>query len=204
MSAPYDMARAGNVFGLRTYVIKRKMWSFLGARSSVFDESGNLLCFCKRKALKIKEDIRVYSDEAMTSELLVIRARSMFDFGATYDVMDSRTGQPVGALRRKGLKSILRDEWQVLGGGDQQVGTILEDSSLLAVLRRLHDLVTLLSPQNYTIQLHGQPIGTIQQNRNPFTLHYVMDLSGDPQGAFDRRLAIAAALLLVNVEGRQK
>jgi hypothetical protein len=204
MSAPYDMARAGNIFGLRTYVIKRKMWSLLGARSSVFDESGNLLCFSKRKALKIKEDIRIYSDEAMTTELLVVRARSVFDFGATYDVVDSRTGQAVGALRRKGLKSILRDEWHILGGGDQQIGTILEDSSLLAVLRRVHDLVTLLSPQNYSVQLHGQQIGSIQQNRNPFTLHYVMDLSGDPQGSLDRRLAIAAALLLVNVEGRQK
>ena len=30
---------------------------------------------------------------------------------AAYDVTDSQTGEKVGALRRKGFKSILRDEW---------------------------------------------------------------------------------------------
>jgi hypothetical protein len=202
MSVSYSGDRTF-AFSRHVYVIKKKLWSLLGARCSVFDDHGQLLCFCKRKALKIKEDIRVYSDESMSSTLLTIRARSVFDLGATYDVTDPATGQVVGALRRKALKSILRDEWHVLGPGDREVGVILEDSSLLAVLRRVHDLVTLLSPQSYTISIGGQEVGTIRQNRNPFTLHYVMDLTRDTNEALDRRLAVAAAILLLNVEGRQ-
>jgi hypothetical protein len=203
MTAANNATNGDHAFGQHHYVIKRKLWSLLGARASVFDSSGRLLCFCKRRALKIREDIRVYADESMTRELLLIRARGVFDFGATYDVADARSGQTVGALRRKGLKSILRDEWHVLGPGDRQIGTILEDSSMLAVLRRLHDVVSLLSPQSYTVSLEGRDVGYIRQNRNPFTLHYVMDLSGDQQMALDRRLAVAAAILLVNIEGRQ-
>lgn len=203
MSANFARPDDEYAYGQSTYVIKRKVFSLLGARASIFDTSGALLFFCKRKKLRLKEDIRIYADESMQREMLLIRARGVLDFGMTYDVVDARTQQPVGALRRKGLKSILRDEWHILAEGDRQIGTILEESSVLAVLRRLSNLVTLVSPQSYTIELSGRAVGSIAQNRNPFTLQYVMDLSGDANRSLDRRLAIAAAVLLVNVEGRQ-
>ncbi|NGM83061.1 hypothetical protein G5B47_11610 [Paenibacillus sp. 7124] len=38
-------------------------------------------------------------------------------------VTDSETGVPVGAFRRNGLKSILKDEWIILGPDEGKQGT---------------------------------------------------------------------------------
>ncbi|MCY1083605.1 hypothetical protein [Archangium lansingense] len=57
-------------------------------------------------ALKLKEDLRVFTGEDMQQEVFSIKARNILDISATYDVTDSASGQKVGALRRKGLKSM--------------------------------------------------------------------------------------------------
>ena len=49
----------------------------------------------------------------MQVELLSIQARQIIDFSAAYDVYDGSTGSKVGALKRKGMKSILRDECEI-------------------------------------------------------------------------------------------
>jgi hypothetical protein len=52
-----------------------------------------LLLFSEQKMFKLREDIRVYSDEAKTQEVLAIKARQIMDFSAAYDVVESATGQ---------------------------------------------------------------------------------------------------------------
>ncbi|NIA15532.1 MAG: hypothetical protein GWP08_15830 [Nitrospiraceae bacterium] len=56
----------------------------------------------------------------MQTELLCIQARSILDFSAAYDVVDSTTGEKAGALKRKGLKSILRDAWIIMDADDRE------------------------------------------------------------------------------------
>ena len=97
-----------------TYTLRRKVLTILGAKFHIYGPHGGLALFAKLKAFKIKEDIRIYADEAMTQEVLSIRTQSVFDIAGTYDVFDSIENQTVGALRRKGLKSMLRDEWLIL------------------------------------------------------------------------------------------
>ena len=77
---------------------------------------------------RLKEDIRAYSDESCTQELLYIQARSVIDFSAAYDVIDSGYGIKVGVLRRKGWRSVMRDEWEVLNAEDQPIGVLWEDN----------------------------------------------------------------------------
>lgn len=126
------------------------------------------------------------------------------DIGATYDVTDSRSHQPVGALRRKGLKSIFaRDEWLLLDPQGQEIGMIREDSLLLGVMRRLIGIAALFFPQKYTVSIGKQPVAFFKQHFNPFILKYDFDISYDPEKKLDRRLAIAAGILLCAIERRQ-
>ena len=71
------------------------------------------------KAFKLKEDIRLYTSEDMQTEVLSIQARKIIDISSAYDVIDSLTGAKVGALKRKGLKSILKDEWIIMDAEDK-------------------------------------------------------------------------------------
>ena len=91
------------------------------------------------KLAKLREDIRVYSDENKSQEVLSIQARQIIDFSAAYDVVDTAMNQKIGTLRRKGWSSILRDEWQVLDANENQIGVLFEDSMGLALLRRFHE-----------------------------------------------------------------
>jgi uncharacterized protein YxjI len=183
-----------------TYLVRKKIMKLFGGVFHIFGPNGDVIMYSKMKAFKLKEDIRLYTGEDMQTELLVISARKALDFSGTYDVVDSASGEKVGALRRKGMKSILKDEWHVLDTNDQQVGAILEDSMLMALLRRF---VTSLIPQTYHGDIGGTPVLTFKQNGNPFVTKLNLDFNEDTQGLLDRRLGVAAGVLLCAVEGKQ-
>lgn len=182
-------------------MIRKKIFAFLGQQFHIYDPSGNLVFYTKQKAFKLKEDIRVFTDESMTTQILQIHARGVLDFGMTYDVIDVIANQKVGALRRKGLKSILRDEWHILDVNDQQIGTILEDSMAMAMVRRF---LSNLVPQGFHGDIQGRPVMIFKQRFNPFVAKIDIDFSADTEGWLDRRLGVAAAVMLAAVEGRQQ
>jgi hypothetical protein len=188
------------IFQFNQYLLKRQVFALTG-KFRVFDPSGRLLLFSEQKMFKLREDIRVYADEAKTQEVLAIQARQIIDFSAAYDVVESATGQKVGALRRKGLASMLRDEWEVLDVNDNVRGRLFEDSMGLALLRRF---LSNLIPQNYDMTFGETRVGDYKQNFNPFTYELNLDFSMDTAGQLDRRLGIAAGILLAAVEGRQQ
>jgi len=188
------------------FLIRRKILTLLGAKMHVYDDAKNVVLFAKMKAFKLKEDFRIFADEAMTTPLLAIRARKILDIASPYDVYDVSTGGEyhIGVLKRKGLKSIIRDEWEVWNTQDQPIGLIQEEGSFLAILRRFVEILSILVPQKYNFSVNGQPVGFMKQNFNPFVMKLTAVFSQDRLGYFDRRLAAAAAVLLCIIEGKQK
>ena len=179
---------------------RRKVFKIGGNKVSVFDPAGSMVLFVKQKAFKLKEDIRVYSDESMQEERLLIKARKIIDFRAAYDVIDSSTGAKVGALRRKGWSSLIKDEWEMLDAEDKPVGSISEDSAALALVRRF---LTNLIPQSYDFKVNGHTVAELKQHFNPFVLKASLTVT-TPQNGFDPRIALAGAVLLMTIEGRQQ
>ena len=130
------------------YTIRKKFFTVLTKKFHIFDANEKLLGYSEQKAFKLKEDIRIYTDETKTDERLAIKARSIVDFSAAYDVYNSKDQRKVGALKRKGWSSIVRDSWTVMDADDQEVGMIQEDSMTLALIRRFLPLGGLI-PQKY-------------------------------------------------------
>ncbi len=183
-----------------TYVARRNFFNFLGISCRILDKAGGLLYFVKMKAFKLKEDITVFRDEARTDAVLSIKARQIMDFGATYDITEVATGQKVGACRRKGLKSILKDEWEILDADDALLGHAKEDSMLLAMIRRF---LSNLIPQTFLIDAMGDQIGKLKGTWNPFLVKYDVDFSGN-NGQIDSRLLLGMTVLLMTIEGKQR
>jgi uncharacterized protein YxjI len=170
-------------FMLDFYLVRKKVFKIFGEAFHIYDASGNVILYSKQKAFKLREDIRLFTGEDMQEELLRISARQVLDFGASYDVIDSGTGQRVGTLRRKALRSILRDKWIILDAAEQEIGTIEEDNMLLALVRRF---LTALIPQSFTLCLHGTPVADMRQRFNPFIAKLELDLKKDPDNHLDR------------------
>ncbi|OBZ12039.1 hypothetical protein A8L34_17160 [Bacillus sp. FJAT-27264] len=182
------------------YVIRKKVFSVLGAKLHIYDSAGVLVLYSHLKAFKLKEDISIYTDESMYKELLRIKARSIIDFGATYDVHDTETGEHLGALRRKGFKSILKDEWTLLDSHDLEIGTIKEESIAMALLCRIFPII----PQNYNVVIDGISIPVFRRNFNPFVSKVTADFADDRKTMIDRRLGLAAGILLCAIENKQE
>ena len=188
------------VFTHERYLVRRKIFKLFGAAFHIYDPSGRVAFYSKQKVFKLKEDIRIYTGEDMRREVLIIKARQIIDISAAYDVIDPVTNTKVGALKRKGLKSILKDEWIIMDAEDKEIGFIKEDSTLLALIRRF---LTNLIPQKYYGELNGEQVCLFKQNFNPFVMKINLDFSMDRKGLLDRRLGIAGAVLLCAIEGKQ-
>ena len=181
------------------YLLKRQAIALQG-KFRFYDPIGNLVMYSEQKMFKLREDIRVYSDESKSQEVLSIKARQIIDFSAAYDVIDATNNEHVGTLRRKGLRSMLRDEWEILNPAGQVIGSLFEDSMGLALVRRL--LVSLI-PQNYDISIGQSVVADLKQRFNIFRYELDLDFSMNTANQLDRRLGIAAGILLAAVEGKQ-
>lgn len=187
-----------HIYNQSRYIARKKIFSALGGKLHIFNDSGELLLFAEMKAFRLKEDITLYSDETMSRELLRIKARKILDISSTYDVYDVETGETVGSLRRKGLKSLFKDEWAIQDTHDNEIGSIKEDNAFLALLRRAIAII----PLKYVLEIGGQVIPAFRHNFNPFVTKITADFSGDRQGKLDRRLGMAATILLCLIEGK--
>jgi uncharacterized protein YxjI len=189
-----------SAFQYDQYLLKRQVLALTG-RFRLYNTDEQLVLYSQQKMFKLKEDIRVYSDESLQEEILFIKARQILDFSAAYDVIDSLSGASIGALRRKGFRSMLRDEWLVLDPADQQIGVLQEDNLTQALLRRL--LLGSFLPQNYDLMMQDQRVADLKQRFNLFRYELEIDFRFDSQRQLDHRLGIAAAILLGTIEGKQ-
>lgn len=188
-------------FRFDSYLLKRQVLALTG-KIRLYSLHGSLVGFSEQKMFRLREDIRIYADEQKQQELLWIQARQIIDFAASYDVIDSMSSIKVGALRRKGFRSILRDKWEILDVNDIPIGVLWEDSPGRAALRRL--LLGSLLPQRYDVLIGEQVVAKFAQRFNLFRYELELDFSADLSQLLDRRLGVAAAVLLGMIEGKQR
>jgi len=187
------------VFQRDMYVFRRKVFRIFGGFFQVYDGYGKQIMHSEQASFRIREDFTVFASES-NQPVLRIKTPQMLDLGSTYYVTDSQTMEPVGALRRKFLKSMFKDEWTILNSVGGEVGRVTEQSILGALLSRFIDLF----PQTYVVEpMMGTPIATIKQHFNPFVLKYTMTVYGQ-DASIDPRLLTATGILLAAIERRQE
>ena len=187
-----------------TYLIRKKVLKILGEAFHIYtdDSQTELLGYCELKAFKLKEDIRIYTDEKKTTELISIKARSILDFSAGYDVVDAQSGSSLGTFKRKGMKSLFKDTYILLDQQDQAYAELSEDSGLLALIRRFVPFANILIPQIF--HLRGNDGGgsvEYTQKMNPIVQR--LTVTGAQSGGFDPRVVLAGGMLLAAIEGKQ-
>lgn len=196
-----DQTRLDSRFAQPEYIVRKRMLVLLGSAIDITTPDGAPVLFCQQKAFRLREDIRIYSDQYKTEELLWIQARQILDFSGAYDVTWAPTGDWLGTVRRRGWRSMLRDLWEVCDPQGNVLATLEEDSLALAMLRRL---LSELIPQSYDVRLaSGQLAAEVKQFFNPFLYKARLVFHDHGADALDRRLVIAAVMLLAVIEGRQ-
>lgn len=184
-------------FSHPTYRVRRPWLSIFGRKYHIYAPDGSLVAFVKHPLLKLREQFTMYTDESETVPLIHFRSRQIVAINRCYDVFDAPTGEKVGTIRTRGLKSILRDTWDILDASDQPAGIMEEQGA--AILRRFLRFL----PGRHKIEIGGQLVASLRQPFRFFVKELWLDLSMS-QGRIDTRFAIACAILALMAEARRE
>ena len=102
----------------------------------ISDSNGQLLGYVRQKLLKLKEDINVFADEQQTQHLYNIKADRVLDFSAKYNFTDNRGGS-VGAIKRKGMRSIFKAHYEIYDPSGTLAMEIHEENAWIKVVDSL-------------------------------------------------------------------
>lgn len=178
------------------YRIRKKVLT-IGNRYYIEDRQGIVLGFSKQKLMRVKDDIRVYSDENMTNEIFRIQQENIVDDWGTWAVIDSRSNVCVGKMRRSYLSNYAQDEYALLDPNNQQIGRVVEPSSRGLMRKYLPGggLVT----EQVKVEYYGRLVAYIQQQFKVIGDTWEVDCQYLPP-QFDRRTLLTAMLLMGMVE----
>ncbi|HEY3420046.1 MAG TPA: zinc ribbon domain-containing protein [Methanomassiliicoccales archaeon] len=178
------------------YRIRRKVLT-VGNRYFIEDRQGNMIGFSKQKLMRIKDDIRVYSDENMSDELFRIQQENIVDDWGTWAVIDSSSGACVGKMRKSYLSNYAQDEYALLDAFNQQIGRVVEPSGR-GIMRKYLPGGGLITEQ-VKVEYYGRLVAYIQQQFRIIGDTWEVDCQYLPP-QFDRRTLLTAMLLMGMVE----
>lgn len=110
-------------------------FKFFSLTSEIYvtEPSGQVVYYVKQKLLKLKEAITVFADEQQREVRFTIKADRVIDFSATYHFKDAH-GQPIGAIRRKGMRSFWKAHYEILDASGRLTMTLSEENPWIKVL----------------------------------------------------------------------
>ena len=171
----------------------------------VRDGGGHLLCYVKQKAFKLKEAVKVFGDEAQTDLLYTIGADRIIDFAAEYHIRDA-AGQPIGTVKRRGMRSLWRAHYEVSRGG-MVVFNIQEENPWVKLVDGLIGEIPIIGMFTGYLLHPAYVVTGSSSTRAMRVVKRPAFLEGlykvDPLGALnedDERLALLAVLMMLLLE----
>ena len=186
----------GNYYRIRKKVIAiaNQYW--------IEDGHGTNLGFSRQKIIRIKEDIRIFADDSMTTELFRIRQEQVMDMWGTFAVIDSATNTVIGKLRRQALTSgVFKDEYLLLDANGNVIGRVAERGG--RGLARKYLPGGSLVPEQLVVEFYGRQVAEIKQQFKVIGDIWEVDCSQVPP-QFDRRTLISSMLLMGMIERDRK
>ena len=170
--------------------------------------AGEPVCFVEQKRMRLKEDLRAFTDDSKTAEVFRIKAQQVWDPRARYDVTDAG-GQHVGQLQKVFGKSLLRSTWRLYDAAGEEIAWAQERSLFVALFRRLIGWIPFIGeflellpiPYHFDYYKGEQRIGGLERILGVRD-RYRLDVSGDAERKIDRRVTLALAVGMDALQAR--
>ena len=94
----------------------------------VTDANGGTICYVKQKLFRFREKVEVFTDDTRQTLLATIEADRIIDWSARY-TFKSPTGLVLGAVGRRGLKSIWKAHYDVFAPGAQTPTFVIQEAN---------------------------------------------------------------------------
>ena len=164
-------------------------------------EPGEPVCFVEQARFKFKEDIRFYSDDSKSVELMRLKARQRFDPAARYDVTDSDGGK-IGEIQKVFGASLLRSTYRLYDANGEETAIATEKSLAIALFRRLVGFIPYVDnfadwlpiPYHFVFKRGDRVLGENTRRAWKIRDTYTIDMRADSERTLDRRLVLAIAV----------
>lgn len=110
----------------------------------VKDAEGITVAYVRQKMFKLKEAIQVFTNEQRTKVAYTISADRIIDFNASYS-FKNENDEEIGRVGRKGMKSILKANYEVFSENNQKEFQIKEENPWVKVFDSLLGEIPILS-----------------------------------------------------------
>ncbi|WP_221090108.1 hypothetical protein [Deinococcus aquaedulcis] len=177
----------------------------------VTDASGALVAVVKEKTFSVRDEVRVFADEARTQQTHGIRAEGFLAGALDWKarrLIRRVDGTPVGALQAQGMRTLWGAVYELLGPEGDLRFTIRDDHPWLNVIEGLigaipfiGDLIAmgfdyLVNPTYTMTDSSGQPRYRVHKKRSLFSRRFTVDTlrPGDTQ---DSELVLLGLVQLV-------
>ena len=180
----------------------------------VTDAGGRLLAVVKEKMFSVRDEVRIYGDEAKQQQTYSIKAKGflagMTDWN-TKRLIVRADGSPVGALGAQGLRTMWSAQYDLLGPDGTLHATIRDDKPWMTVVEGAVDAIPfagevlgvafdfLVNP-TYTVRdSSGNEMARIHKKRSWFSRRFEVEALR-PIPAADGELLILGLIQLVLLE----
>lgn len=183
-------------FAHPSYTLVRPLFSWRRIYR-VYAPDGSLSALVEQPWFRLRSELTLYADEAQTQPILTIRNRRFAAVNMEHDLFDAQSGQRLGVVRTRGMRSIFRDTWDILDAEERPVGLMIEDGAYF--WRRIIRLI----PGRHRIELGGRVVAHLTQVFHIFRREFELDIAqvDDP---IEPRFAIACALLAMMADLRRE
>jgi uncharacterized protein YxjI len=177
----------------------------IGTRLKIKDAAGRQVAHVRKQKFKLKENVGVYSDEAQSSLLFRMKADRMVDFSARYAI-SGPDGHPIGAVGRRGMKSLWSSAYVLDDAYGTEAGSIREENPWTKVLDGMMESLPLgdalgglfFNPA-YQAELYGRDVLRIQKQpsvlESSFRIEKLADFSDQEED-----LLLAGIIMMVLLE----
>lgn len=177
----------------------------------VTDASGKTICYVKQKLFRFKEKVEVFTDDSRKQLLATIEADRIIDWSARY-TFKSPTGQVLGAIGRRGMKSLWRAHYDVFAPGDQAPSFAIQEENPFA--KMLDGMVGqipvvgifagyMLHPKYLATRVNGNA-PTLRLTKQSALFEGRFELSQAGQADEGEQLALLLAFLMMNLLERAR
>jgi len=213
-----------SIFNREKFGIQQRHRRLLSAQEAyhVKDvETDQDLLWITRDRFGRKTNLHVYLGDPKTKsapEIMTIKDNAMFDAWANFDIMDNETNQNLGNAKRNFWSSIFRENWSIRDGTGKPVGKVKARSLLVSLLRNTRWIFGWIPVLGWIVEAfawlirlqfdfylvqNGEETKVGEFNRR-MTIgdKYVLNMTADPNRNFNRKFAVALAILLDSAEQR--
>lgn len=170
------------------------------------DANGNLLGYVKQKLFKFKEEINVFADEGQTQKLFGIKADRVLDFSAQYNFTNA-AGQHLGSIKRRGMRSIFKANYEVYDSSGSQVMHIHEENGWIKVVDSLLGEIPLVgmftgyffNPSYIVERMDKTPVARLQKQPAFFEGIFKLELLG-PVSEEEQTRVLLSVLMMTLLE----